>query len=147
MNRPDFGTSARESMVLGFNGAFKNHSGRNCFGWCFRHFKFRSVRSAQTLYFFSKMVVWTAPISASLRLIGIGTAQVEPLSPSPVIAVEKAAAEWAILKQNTHSRSAWQDRYRSERGCCPYDTDRAGNRWIGIHARLWADCYKPNKTS
>jgi hypothetical protein len=27
-------------------------------------------------YFFSKMVVWTAPISTSLKLISIGTAQV-----------------------------------------------------------------------
>ena len=32
--------------------------------------------TAQTFYFFSKMVVWTAPISTSLKLTSIGTAQV-----------------------------------------------------------------------
>ncbi len=29
--------------------------------------------AAQTFYFFSEMVVWTAPISTLLKLIGIGT--------------------------------------------------------------------------
>ncbi|MFA5168867.1 MAG: hypothetical protein WC530_10115 [Candidatus Omnitrophota bacterium] len=32
--------------------------------------------TVQTFYFFSKMVVWTAPISTPLKLIGVGTAQV-----------------------------------------------------------------------
>ena len=31
--------------------------------------------TVQTFYFFSKMVVWTAPISTPLKLISIGTVQ------------------------------------------------------------------------
>ncbi len=36
----------------------------------------RVIMTAQTFHFFSKMEVWTAPISTLLKLIGIGTVQV-----------------------------------------------------------------------
>jgi hypothetical protein len=36
----------------------------------------RVIMAVQTIYFFFKMVVWAAPISALLKLIGIGTVQV-----------------------------------------------------------------------
>ncbi len=38
--------------------------------------KIKVIMTVQTFYFFSKKVVWTAPISTLLKLIGIGTVQI-----------------------------------------------------------------------